>query len=149
MPYANARIYDLALSDFNTNAKASATKKSNGKLHQQTFNNHHFAVMDPTQEHWQNIVANFSKGMSDLGFSSVFLDQVAAAGPVEDMDKSHNHPLAGGHWWRDGYDEMLTKVYKSIPDDKFVATEGMCDFIIDKVDGFSLIGVQANNLVPA
>jgi hypothetical protein len=65
------------------------------------------------------------------------------------MDASHNHPLGGGHWWRDGYRDMFAGVHNAIPAGRFVVVEGGADYLADQVDGFLTDGWLTNNLVPA
>ena len=52
--------------------------------------------------------------------------QIGAAGAVLCYDKSHGHPLAGGHWWVDGYWKMLGPLQQKIAQvspDKMLTTE--------------------------
>ena len=153
MPYINGRLYDTDLTgdwDYATRGRPSATKKANGGVYTQHFNGNTFAVMCPTQTDWQDILVDAAFQLTGrIGAGGIYLDQVAAASPVQCMDANHNHPLGGGHWWRDGYRDMFAKIRNSIAPGKFVIVEGGADYMADQVDGFLTDGWQANNLVPA
>lgn len=150
MPYINGRLYDTDLPDYETNGYPYATKRTNGEIYSQDFNNNHFAVMCPTQSLWQDILADASKQLTGrIGCRAVYIDQVCAAGPTECMDTTHHHSLAGGHWWRDGYREMFRKIHDSIPHGRFIAVEGGTDYLVDEVDGFLTQGWTSDHLVPA
>jgi len=153
MPYINGRLYDTDLTgdwDYARRGKPSATKKANGNVYTQHFNGSTFAVMCPTRTDWQDILVDAASQLTGrIGAGGIYLDQVAAASPVQCMDATHNHPLGGGHWWRDGYRDMFAKIRNTIAPGKFVIVEGGADYMADKVDGFLTDGWQANNLVPA
>jgi hypothetical protein len=38
-----------------------------------------------------------------------YIDQIAAAGPRNCWDPTHNHTSGGGHYWVDGYRKLLEK----------------------------------------
>ncbi len=153
MPYINGRLYDTDLTgvwDYTTRGLPDATKRSDGSVYTQNFNGNTFAVMSPTQIGWQNVITDAAKQLTDrIGSRGIYIDQVAAASPVEDMDPAHGHPLGGGHWWRDGYRDMFAAVHGAIPAGRFVVVEGGADYLADEVDGFLTDGWLTNNLVPA
>ncbi len=43
----------------------------------------------------------------DWGVQGVYIDQLAAAGPAPDWDRSHHHTLGGGEYWRTGIDAIV------------------------------------------
>ena len=150
MPYINGRLYDTDLPDYNINGYPYATKESNGDVYWQEFSGNIFAVMCPTQIPWQDILIDAAGQLTDrIGSDAIYLDQVCAAGPTECMDATHGHALGGGHWWRDGYDEMFERIHDSIPAGKFVTVEGGTDYLADEVDGFLTDGWTTSYLVPA
>ncbi len=153
MPYINGRLYDTDLTgtwDYTTKGLPYATKKSDGTAYTQFFNGNTFAVMCPTQLSWQNIISDTAQQLTDrIGSKGIYIDQVSAASPLECMDLSHNHTLGGGHWWRDGYNDMFTAVHDAIPAGRFITVEGGADYMADQVDGFLTEGWVTNNLVPA
>ncbi len=153
MPYINGRLYDTDLTgtwDYASRGYPYAAKKSDGTAYTQNFNGNTFAVMCPTQLAWQSIITDTAQQLTNrIGSKGIYIDQVAAAGPVECMDASHHHPLGGGHWWRDGYKEMFAAVHNAIPAGRFIAVEGGADYLANQVDGFLTDGWLTNNLVPA
>ena len=153
MPYINGRLYDTDLTgvwDYATRGRPSATKNADGDVYTQHFNGNTFAVMCPTRADWQDMLVDAAFQLTGrIGAGGIYLDQVAAAAPVQCMDAGHNHPAGGGHWWRDGYRDMFAKIRSTIAPGKFVIVEGGADYMADKVDGFLTDGWQANNLVPA
>jgi len=154
MPYINGRLYDTDLQggayDYPTHGKPYATKKDNGEIYLQDFQNNHFAVMCPTQKPWQNFLIDVSRQLTNrIGTHGLYIDQACASMPTECMDPDHNHPLGGGHWWRDGYKEMFNRIHAALPSESFVATEGGVDYLVDEVDGFLTGGWTSNHLVPA
>ncbi len=150
MPYINGRLYDTNLPDYAINGYPYATTNSLGEIHSQDFNGNHFAVMCPTQKPWQTNISNTASQLTRrIGSAGVYIDQVAAAGPIECMHPDHEHPLGGGHWWREGYNQMFAQIHTEIPEGKFIVVEGGNDFIANQVDGFLTDGWNTNNLVPA
>ena len=153
MPYINGRLYDTDLTgvwDYVTRGYPYATKHADGTAFTQVFNGNTFAVMCPTQSSWRDIVNDVAQQLTDrIGSRGIYIDQIAAAGPTECMDSTHNHPVGGGHWWRDGYKDMLAAIHDTIPDGRFIVVEGGADYLADQVDGFLTEGWLTNSLVPA
>ncbi len=153
MPYINGRLYDTDLTgewDYQTKGNPYATKKSDGSIYTQDFNGNTFAVMCPTQRNWQNYVIDAAEQLTNrIGTGGIYIDQVSAAGPIECMDSTHNHPLGGGSWWRTGYRDMFAGIRDAIELGRFVVVEGGADYMADQVDGFLTEGWLTNNLVPA
>ncbi len=155
MPYINARLFDTGLPNFTKEGYPYALKDSNGKLF--TYSplgkkGDTFAVMDPTQKRWQDIIVDASKKlMIDIGTKGLYLDQITASSPKEDMDRNHlkEHPLGGGSWWREGYNEMLERIDEIAGDSRFLTSEGANEFVSNHIDGFYLHGWAIEGLVPA
>jgi hypothetical protein len=158
MPYINGLLYNKFLADFDTKYKAYALKDQNQNLFTYlprgdidlNFPNRIFARMDPTAKPWQNIIQKASSVvLNELNADGINIDQVTASAPKEDMDKTHKHPLAGGHWWRDGYDSMFSKIDSSITDEKYITSEGANEFLSNHVDGFFVHWDGVDNMVGA
>ena len=150
MPYINGRLFDQDVPNYSTDGFPYATKNSFGITYTQYFNGNTFDVMCPTQEPWQNTLIDASEQLTNrIDCSGIYLDQVCASTPYQCMDANHNHPLGGGNWWREGYNEMFEKIHNTIPENKFVTVEGGCDYLADEVDGILVEGWTTNNLVPA
>ncbi len=151
MPYVNGRLFQTDLPEYPLMGYPFATKKSNGAIYTQTFMEHEFAVMCPTQRPWQDILVDASDQLTNrIGCGAMYLDQVTASTVKECMDPTHNHTLGGGSFWRDGYNQMLSSVHSTMGGNKkFVTTEGCNDYLADVVDGFLTDGWTSDNLVPA
>jgi hypothetical protein len=149
--YINGRLYDQNLSSYRTVGIKAAAKKGDGTPY--TYRSKSFgrlfSVMCPTRTEWQEkVIGAVRYSWKDLVVDGDYIDQVAAARAVECMDKRHGHPLGGGHYWRDGYKEMFSKLHRIDPC-RFLTSEGACDFIADEVDGFLSESYVTSNQVPA
>ncbi len=158
MPYINGMLYDVDLNDYAANGFPYATKHADGQAYVYTYaadpaepnqQAQSFAVMCPTQTPWQNNLSNtFGELTNRLQAKAIYVDMVAWAGATECMDTTHNHPLASGHWWHDGYVSMLNQMHDQNPH-TFITVEGATDNFADVVDGFLIGEWRINNLVPA
>ncbi len=140
MPYINGRIVDISNQDFNDYFPYCA-KDQAGKHYIETYGNQvKQAPMCPYTQFWQDKVAGIVERLADeVGVNAVYIDQIAAAGPVLCFDKSHGHPLGGGGWWVDGYRKMLRKVQKvahSKDRNIVITTECAAEPFMDGVDAF-------------
>ena len=140
MPYINGRIIDISNGDFNDYFPYCA-KDQMGKHYVEVYGNGvKQAPMCSFTEFWQDKVADIVNRLgAEVGVNAVYIDQIAAAGPVLCFDKSHGHPLGGGGWWVDGYRKMLKKVQKvahSDGRDMVVTTECAAEPFMDGVDAF-------------
>ena len=67
--------------------------------------------MCPHTKYWQSTISDVvDKIVNNYETDGVYIDQIAAAGPRPCWDKSHGHPVGGGHHWVDGYKQMLNTV---------------------------------------
>jgi len=140
MPYINGRIIDISNDDFNEYFPYCA-KDQMGKHYVETYGNGvKQAPMCSYTEFWQDKVADIVNRLGvEVGVNAVYIDQIAAAGPVPCFDKSHGHPLGGGGWWVDGYRKMLKKVQKvahSNGRNIIITTECAAEPFMDGVDAF-------------
>ncbi len=157
MPYINGMMYDTGLPNYATDAEAYATKRSDGSVYTLNFSDtaegrapNTFAIMCPTQTHWQDTIVNINAELTNrLNCKGVYNDMVGWAGAFECMDPTHGHPLASGHWWHDGYQSMYNRVQMAIPNDRFLTVEGATDNLTNIIDGFLVGEWREQNLVPA
>ena len=152
MPYINALLYDKGLPNYNDEGKVWSVKKESGGIQSQSYYGRSFAVQCPTQEGYQDIIADACKQLTDaeqIGCGGVYLDQVAYANGYQCYDTTHMHPIGGGDAWRSGYNEMFEKIENVTESGKFLTSEGNCDFIADEVDGFLAQQWLSTGLVPA
>jgi len=163
MPYTNGRLWDTgvggndagdpdAVTYYNNDGEPSATKASDNSAYTQTFESNVFAVMCPTQTPWKNVIIDAEDQITRtdrIGAKAIYLDMIAAAGGAECMDQSHSHTLGGGSFWKDGFENMLSSIHNTVPDDVFVTAEGGCDYLVDEVDAFMIQGWTTDHQVPA
>lgn len=165
MPYINARLWDTrdrGIEDWQYTAKALpwTTKISaEGGLKVQTEESFpketdgktvNFGVMCPHTKFWQNTIADISdKLANDVGVKGIYIDQIAAGSPIMCMDPTHGHPLGGGHWWVDGYNDMLKQIRSRIPKDVVLTSECNAEPYMKYFDGYLVWNWQFNGMVPA
>ena len=118
MPYTNGRLWDThdrGKEDwkFTRQGLAGATKKEDGSLYTESYvlpNSGKesdgspcvHALMCPASKVWQDRVReNVLTAMNGHNTQAVYIDQIGAAKPLLCFDKSHGHPVGGGHWWLD------------------------------------------------
>jgi len=140
MPYINGRIVDISNDDFDEYFPYCA-KDQMGKHYVETYGNRvKQAPMCSYTEFWQDKIADIVKRLGvEVGANAVYIDQIAAAGPVLCFDESHGHPLGGGGWWVDGYRKMLKKVQKiahSNGREMIITTECAAEPFMDGIDAF-------------
>ncbi len=161
MPYINGRLWDThdrGANDFEFTRRAlpAVTKKPNGDPFVETYGSKEtngepvkLGVMCPTTPLWQQTVRetvlNLLKGH---GTKAVYIDQVAAAAPALCMDKTHGHPLGGGHWWNEGYWAMLEAIRREMPRGSILTTECNGEPFIQCFDGYLTWHWQFDGQVP-
>lgn len=153
MPYINGRIVDTFNDDFNQYLPY-ATKDQMGKPHLEIYGTEsgRLTSMCVATEFWQNKVAEIVKQLgSEVGVDAVYIDQIAAGGPRLCFDKSHGHPLGGGHWWVDGYRQLLKKVQQvahSEGRNMTITTECAAEPFMDGVDAFLIWVMRDERDIP-
>ena len=185
MPYTNGLLWDSrdrGLEDwlFTKEALPGVVKKEDGSALIHSYGSKEsdgsdvkLGHMCPATNVWQNKVReNTLRLLNTCGTQAVYIDQVAAAIPELCFDRTHGHPLGGGHWWSDGYTKMLTRIRadmrKEVPDfpfceevkqrlqsnpnalkDRVLTTECTGETSLNIVDGFLTWHHQLENQVPA
>lgn len=162
MPYINGRLWDTrdkGMEDFEFSmvAKPAATKDEQGNPYTEVYGSKEadgssvrLAVMCPTTALWQNKVREIVLRLfNEYGVNAVYIDQVAAAPPVLCFDPSHGHPLGGGHWWNEGYWQMLGRIRQEMPSDRAITTECNAEPFIAWFDGYLTWHWQHEGQVPA
>jgi hypothetical protein len=158
MIYTNAYLYDTIIRDpqaldippFEKMKDASA-KMENGKdYYTQTYEGRTFAIMDPSQTKWQDLLAKIHKKyLNPQDFNGVLLDQVTAGRNRLCFGSDHHHPLGGGHYWRDGYVQLLKKLHNSYSDNRYFVSEAFNDSLVNEVVGYETLYYINKNMVPA
>lgn len=161
MPYINGRLWDshdrgAEDFEFSRRAVASVVKQENGSPQLEKYNSKEtngtlvsLGVMCPTTPLWQDTVSNIVlRLLGECGTSGVYIDQVAAAAPKLCLDRTHRHPLGGGHWWNEGYWEMLGAIRRAMPAGTMLTTECNAEPFIRWFDGYLTWHWQFDGQVP-
>ncbi|MBN1853938.1 MAG: hypothetical protein JW829_14495, partial [Pirellulales bacterium] len=162
MPYINGRLWDIRdrgsdVFQFDDIARGAATKDEADGPYTETYGSKetdgspvHLAAMCPATDLWKSKVRQIVlRLMNEYGVRGVYIDQVAAAKPQLCFDASHGHPLGGGHWWTEGYWDLLTKIRADMPKDCVLTTECNAEPYIHCFDGYLTWHWQYNGQVPA
>jgi hypothetical protein len=162
MPYINGRLWDThdkGTNDFQFTALAlpAATKQDDGQPFLERYGSKEtngdrvsLAVMCPSTRRWQDTVRGIVlKLLGEAGTSAVYIDQVAAAPPKLCMDPAHGHPLGGGHWWNQGYWNLLAGIRRAMPPGSMLTTECNGEPFVNVFDGYLTWHWQYNGQVPA
>lgn len=162
MPYINGRLWDTRDKgsedwQFTERALTAASKNENGEPFVETYGSQEsdgspvrLAVMCPTTELWQSTVKEIVLRLfREFQVDAVYIDQIAAAAPTLCCDKSHGHPLGGGHWWTEGYWKMLEAIRREKPPECVLTTECNGEPYIRWMDGYLTWHWQYDGQVPA
>jgi hypothetical protein len=112
MPYINGVSCDYNIPDFDRWGPHAIVDEAGGyKMYVYEEGAGRLLSMCPTQVIWQNVIANvFNKLVEDYGANGVYIDQIVAMPQELCFNKEHGHPLGGGHYWVDGYRDLLRKL---------------------------------------
>ncbi|MGQ9575409.1 MAG: DUF6259 domain-containing protein [Thermoguttaceae bacterium] len=162
MPYINGRLWDTrdkGMEDFEFTkvARPAVSKNQKGEPYVETYGSKEkdnspvrLGVMCPATELWQQRVRGIVLRLfSECGVHGVYIDQVAAAAPTLCFDKTHGHPLGGGHWWTEGYWKLLDGIRQAKPADRMITTECNGEPYIRWFDGYLTWHWQYDGQVPA
>lgn len=156
VPYTNGRLFDIAAQSYTHPAGtgngvccAAPTEPALGPFKQGQLEyatevyeqpGVFFHIADPTDTWWQNKYRDVvDRLVNGLGVDGVYIDQLAAAGPMLDFTPGRSHGTGGGSWWSSGIAGMLGAVRTKTPNAP-VFVEGNAE---DK------IGVVQGMLVPS
>jgi hypothetical protein len=155
MPYINGRLWDTDLEDFKNHAVRFCTKDEKGEPYIETYGSgQKLCPMCPTTELWQRTVQELVTRLvsPEVNVDAVYIDQVAAATPRLCFDRTHGHPLGGGHWWNtQGYWPMLTALQQELSTrypDKVLTTECNAEPYTHVFDGYLTWHFQYQDQIP-
>ncbi|MDR1723301.1 MAG: DUF6259 domain-containing protein [Tannerella sp.] len=166
MPYINGLLWDTrdrGMEDwlYTKEGLAAASKDVNGKPNVHSYGSKEADGSDvrlahecPATQTWKNKVKeNVLRLASEYGTKAVYIDQVAAATPEMCFDRSHGHPLGGGHWWGDGYRAMFEEIHAALHehglDDVALVTECTGETSLPFMDAFLTWHHQLQGQAPA
>ena len=162
MPYINGRLWDtrdrgVEDFEFSSVARAATTKDENGEPYTEMYGSKEsdgsrvkLAAMCPTTDVWRDKVREIVlRLMNECGVSAVYIDQVAAAQPRLCFDKSHGHPLGGGHWWTEAYWDLIGRIQRDMPPARMLTTECNAEPYTHVFDGYLTWHWQYDGQVPA
>ncbi|MCL4506010.1 MAG: DUF6259 domain-containing protein, partial [Chloroflexi bacterium] len=64
-------------------------------------------------------------------------------------DESHGHPLGGGHWWNEGYWDMIDRIRQALPAGRMLTTECNAEAFLRQFDAYLTWHWQHDNMAPA
>jgi hypothetical protein len=162
MPYINGRLWDTHDKgpedfEFTRLALPAATKDERGTPYIESYGSKEsdgspvrLAVMCPATELWQKTIREtVLRLFGECGVKGVYIDQVAAAQPELCFDRTHGHPLGGGHWWTEGYWSLMESIRKAKPADRMLTTECNAEPYTQVFDGYLTWHWQYDGQVPA
>jgi len=127
MPYVNGLLWDTrdkGMEDwlYTKEGLSGAVKNVDGTTNLHSYGSKEsdgsdvkLAHMCPASQVWQRKVReNVLRLLNENGTKAVYVDQVAAAVPELCFDRSHGHPLGGGHWWNDAYRTIFNGIHSDL-----------------------------------
>jgi len=142
MPYINGRIVDPNSKGWNEEGLSkSAARNEKGEPYTEVYGSKvPLNAMCPYTKAWQDKVASLVDRLThECGVDGVYIDQIGCAWAYRCYDKSHGHPLGGGHFWVDGYRKMLDGVRAKLPEGRMITTEENIECFIDYFDALLLV----------
>jgi len=162
MPYINGRLWDTrdrGMEDFEFTkvARPAVTVNESGAPYVETYGSKEadntpvrLGVMCPATELWHSRIRQIVLRLfQQCGVKGVYIDQVAAASPTLCFNKAHGHPLGGGHWWTEGYWQLLDAIRQAKPADRMLTTECNGEPYVRCFDGYLTWHWQYDGQVPA
>ena len=154
--YTNGYLYDTKIAHPDrfvppfSKVRRFSAKKADGSPYTQKWIGNRFAVMCATQKPWQDILVNVHRRfVSHSGVDGVLLDQITSTSPKLCMDTTHGHPIGGGHYWREGYKTLLSRLHRVYPEGRYFVSEGFNDSLMDQIEGYETIHYMTQDQVPA
>lgn len=147
MPYINGRIVDPNSKGWNEEGLSkSAARNEKGEPYTEVYGSKvPLNSMCPYTTAWQDKVTGLvDRLIGECGVDSVYIDQIGCAWAYRCYDKSHGHPLGGGHFWVDGYRKLLDKVRAKLPKDTMITTEENIECFIDQFDALLLVNTPCS-----
>ena len=152
MPYINGRLADPNSKGWNEEGLSkSAARNEKGEPYTEVYgSNVPLNSMCPYTTPWQDKVSNLVDRLThECGVDGVYIDQIGCAWAYRCYDKTHGHPIGGGHFWVDGYRTLMDKARTKMPKGGFFTTEENIECFIDKFDALLLVNTPcATDRIP-
>lgn len=142
MPYINGRIVDPNSKGWNEEGLSkSAARRENGEPYTEVYGSKvPLNSMCPSSTAWHDKVAYLVDRLThECNVDGVYVDQIGCAWAYPCYDKAHDHLPGGGHFWVDGYRELLDKARAKLPAGRMFTTEENIECFIDKFDALLLV----------
>lgn len=108
--------------------------------------------MCPYTEFWRETIHDLALRMArEGGTRGLYFDCVGGLDTKFCFDKTHGHPLGGGHYWYDGFLRMMKSIrhdYRSQVPDAAFTTELMAEPLIGAFDGVLMCTIDSPRLIP-
>jgi len=150
MPYTNGRLWSQTLLSF-PYAKPFAITRPDGSPATEKYGpvTPPLSPMCPFTQMWEDSLNDFSLKALDLGFGSIFLDQIGACAGQACYHPDHGHVIGGGSWYFEGYQRMLERLHrKYAAKDAFITTEGSGEEWMNVIDGYLTVTQRQPDDVP-
>lgn len=99
---------------FSKAAQPSAVRLRDGSIPEQIYppapNGNRFMIMCPAAPFWQEKLVANSLELASLGAGAIYLDQLAAAKPIQCFSEDHGHVPGTGTSWVTGYRKILKNI---------------------------------------
>lgn len=152
MPYLNGRLWDKDTPDFKSLARPAAAKDERGRCYVEHYGSGRDLIpMCPTTRRWQQTVRELVLRLvgREYRVDGVYLDQISAAGPCLCFDRSHGHPVGGGHWWTTaGYQPLLESIQDRLPSGTMITSECTAEPYCRWLDGYLSWHFQCPGQIP-
>ena len=147
MPYINGRLADPNSKGWNEEGLSkSAARNEKGEPYTEVYGSKvPLNSMCPYTTAWQDKVSSLVDRLThECGVDGVYIDQIGCAWAYRCYDKTHGHPLGGGHFWVDGYRKLMDKARTKLPKGGFFTTEEDIECFIDKFDALLLVNTPSD-----
>ncbi|MGC9317466.1 MAG: DUF6259 domain-containing protein [Armatimonadota bacterium] len=153
VPYINGRLWDTDTESFQETAHQYCTRNREGEPYIEVYGSgEELTPMCIHTQFWRDTLHEIvMRLMTDVGVDGVYMDQIAAARPRLCYDRDHGHPLAGGHWWVDGYWQLLGRLQEDIAGvspEKMLTTESNAEAYARFFDTYLMCNSLGDGLVP-
>ncbi|MCC7353638.1 MAG: hypothetical protein IT330_07745 [Anaerolineae bacterium] len=155
IPYINGRLFDPRTESWQREgAAAFCALNEHGEKYEEIYGQSPpLSPMCPKTPYWQNKIASIVEELvGEYGVDGVYIDQIGAAAPKLCFNPAHPHAAGGGHFWVEGYREMLqrarTQIRRKNPDAVLVTEDGAEPYS-GLLDGFLMCNQTMEAMVPA